>query len=170
MMRSLKRCLDMSCCYTQGGKLDDRAEIYKMTNIGDLSYVGDSTLNIKKKQKVSPSRQLPSALNRHIQRSIFVTGLWKLSAKQFRPQLPRLQEHGWEINQDWISPIRTDELLAPEYCIEMVSCSCKKLKCVAGRCSYICRDNHLPCTDLCNCVDCENGDDMNSDIIIRSLT
>ena len=33
---------------------DDRAEIYKMTNIGDLSYVGDSTLNIKKKQKVSP--------------------------------------------------------------------------------------------------------------------
>ena len=33
---------------------DDRGEIYKMTNIGDLSYVGDSTLNIKKKQKVSP--------------------------------------------------------------------------------------------------------------------
>ena len=33
---------------------DDRAEIYKMTNIRDLSYVGDSTLNIKKKQKVSP--------------------------------------------------------------------------------------------------------------------
>ena len=32
----------------------NRAEIYKMTNIGDLSYVGDSTLNIKKKQKVSP--------------------------------------------------------------------------------------------------------------------
>ena len=32
----------------------DRGEIYKMTNIGDLSYVGDSTLNIKKKQKVSP--------------------------------------------------------------------------------------------------------------------
>ena len=111
----------------------------------------------------------PSALNRHIQRSIFVTGLCKLSAKQFRPQLPRLQEHGWEINQDWLSPIRTDELLAPEYCIEMVSCSCKKLKCVAGRCSYICRDNHLPCTDLCNCVDCENGDDMNSDIIIDMI-
>ena len=33
---------------------DDRGEIYKMTNIGDLSSVGDSTLNIKKKQKVSP--------------------------------------------------------------------------------------------------------------------
>ena len=33
---------------------DDRGEIYKMTNIGDLSYLGDSTLNIKKKQKVSP--------------------------------------------------------------------------------------------------------------------
>ena len=33
---------------------EDRGEIYKMTNIGDLSYVGDSTLNIKKKQKVSP--------------------------------------------------------------------------------------------------------------------
>ena len=60
-------------------------------------------------------------------------------------------------------------MLAPEYCIEMVSCSCKKLKCVAGRCSYICRDNHLPCTDLCNCVDCENGDDMNSDIIIDMI-
>ena len=122
---------------------DDRAEIYKMTNIRDLSYVGDSTLNIKKKQKVSPYIYIyyltPSALNCHIQRSIFATGLWKLSAKQFRPQLPRLQEHGWEINQDWLSPIRTDELLAPEYCIEMVSCSCKKLRFVAGRCSlYIC--------------------------------
>ena len=60
-------------------------------------------------------------------------------------------------------------MLAPEYCIEMVSCSCKNLKCVAGRCSYIlCRDNNLPCTDLCNYVDCENGDDMNSDIIIEN--
>ena len=33
---------------------DYRAEIYKMTNIRDLSYVGDFTLNITKKQKVSP--------------------------------------------------------------------------------------------------------------------
>ena len=33
---------------------DDRGEIHKMTNIGDLSYFGDSTLNIKNKQKVSP--------------------------------------------------------------------------------------------------------------------
>ena len=46
-----------------------------------------------KHQKETESLPLtPSALNRHIQRSIFVTGLWKLSAKQFRPQLPRLQE------------------------------------------------------------------------------
>ena len=37
----------------------------------------------------------------------------------------------------------TVELPAPKYCIEMVGCSCKKLKCVAGRCS--CRDNNLPC-------------------------
>ena len=26
----------------------------------------------------------------------------------------------------------------------------------------------VTCTDLCNCVDCENGDDMNSDIIIEN--
>ena len=59
-----------------------------------------------------------------------------------------------------------DELPAPKYCTEMVSCSCKKLKCVAGRCS--CRDNNLSCTDLCNCRDCENCDDMNSQIIIEN--
>ena len=86
---------------------DDRAEIHKMANIGVLRW----RLYSKHQKETESLPPTPiSALNRHIQRSIFVTGLLKLSAKQFRPQLPGLQEHGWEIVQDPLSPIMTDEL------------------------------------------------------------
>lgn len=50
----------------------------------------------------------------------------------------------------------TDILPAPLFSIELNSCSCKKTKCTKGKCS--CYQNHLKCTDLCNCNDCENID------------
>jgi len=45
-------------------------------------------------------------------------------------------------------------LLAPEQVLQLISCGCKKFGCITRGC--VCRMHGLPCTDLCNCVSCEN--------------
>ena len=68
---------------------------------------------------------------------------------------------------------------APDAVLEFASCKCKKIKCSNKQCK--CKSLGLPCTDLCECVNCENepiaseeqkddeivGDDegMNDDVI-----
>ena len=43
---------------------------------------------------------------------------------------------------------------APNNILELIKCSCQKIKCETIR--YTCDFNKLPCTDLCKCFDCEN--------------
>ena len=43
---------------------------------------------------------------------------------------------------------------APNSILELVKCSCQKIKCETIR--YTCDFNKLPCTDLCKCFDYEN--------------
>ena len=44
--------------------------------------------------------------------------------------------------------------LVPDELIELISCSCRKSKCLGNQC--VCRSHGLPCTDLYNCDYCEN--------------
>ena len=46
-----------------------------------------------------------------------------------------------------------DRSSAPDSILELVNCSCQKIKC-ATRCT--CHSNNLPCTDLCKCCECTN--------------
>lgn len=50
---------------------------------------------------------------------------------------------------------------APGSILEFFHCSCKANKCQGGRCS--CLKAHLPCTDLCKCVHCDNRKDLPSE-------
>jgi len=52
-------------------------------------------------------------------------------------------------------------LLAPEQVLQLISCGCKKSGCITRGC--VCRMHGLPCTDLCNCVSCENKKDIDHD-------
>ena len=48
--------------------------------------------------------------------------------------------------------------------LQLISCNCKKSKCIAGACN--CRSHGLPCTDLCGCPSdddgCENRDTVDA--------
>ena len=137
---------------------DDRAHLKKMNDIGDLRW----RLYSKHQTETEKLPPTPSTLNRHVQRVNFVLRLWKLSTETFRPQLPDIKDHGWTIEEDRLCPIMMDELPAPEYCIDMIHCNCKATKCATGHCS--CKKNNLGCTDLCNCEECENCEDLATDV------
>ena len=133
---------------------DDRVHVPKMADVGDLRW----RLYSKHQKETENLPPTPSTLNRHVQRANYVLRLWKLSTTSFRPQLPDIKDHGWNIVDNLLCPIMTDELPAPQYSIEMVNCSCKSTKCANHYCT--CRKNNLQCTDLCNCDGCENGEDL----------
>ena len=44
--------------------------------------------------------------------------------------------------------------LVPGELIELISCSCRRSKCLGNR--YVYRSPGLLCTNLCNCGSCEN--------------
>lgn len=43
----------------------------------------------------------------------------------------------------------------PAEVLQLLSCGCKKSKCMTGSC--ICRSHGLKCSDLCSCQDCNNS-------------
>ena len=65
----------------------------------------------------------------------------------------KYQGYGWDITGvDILQVVWFDCGIAPEQCLDLISCSCKK-ECIPGSCC--CIDNSLPCTDMCR-IDCEN--------------
>lgn len=81
-------------------------------------------------------------------------------------RLPSFEGFGWEVVNDRIVPIMTDELPAPVALIELSVCSCKKAKCDSNRCK--CYKNNLQCTDMCKCLSCENTDDQREEELVES--
>ena len=74
--------------------------------------------------------------------------------------LPNPLGYGWEMINDTIAPIMTDELPAPLALIELSVCGCKAT-CNSNRCK--CFKNKLNCTDMCKCTNCENDGVDNED-------
>ncbi|KAK7497551.1 hypothetical protein BaRGS_00011191 [Batillaria attramentaria] len=68
--------------------------------------------------------------------------------------------HGWKLDAEdaSASPVLTVEWMtaAPAYSsvLELVKCGCKKETCSSKRCG--CQNAGLPCTDLRQCMQCEN--------------
>lgn len=56
---------------------------------------------------------------------------------------------GGVLNVNWM-----ENKPAPDAVLEFASCKCKKTKCCNKQCK--CKSLGLPCTDLCECVNCEN--------------
>ena len=70
--------------------------------------------------------------------------------------IPNVIENGWEVSDGVIMPVCTQDVIAPEDLIELVSCNCK------GNCAtkwYKCHNSDEACTDFCGCSDeCVNSD------------
>ena len=62
--------------------------------------------------------------------------------------------HGWKNKDGQLEIDWGYEKLAPDEILEFISCKCTK-QCSVKKCC--CIANKLPCTDLCNCKDCENS-------------
>ena len=63
-------------------------------------------------------------------------------------------DHGWIDVDEQIEIKWLNKRPAPDAILEFVTCGCKKTHCINNQCS--CKIVGLPCTDLCNCVDCKN--------------
>ena len=98
------------------------------------------------------SHQLPptrGALAKHIQRANYQTFVWK-NALEANPKVHDPCAAGWIIIDGALTIYWTDQPLAPDAEMELVSCGWKG-QCQTQRCT--CVRTNLPCSDACICGD-----------------
>ena len=105
-------------------------------------------------EKLPPTQ---SALKYKIFRGHYCSIVLKRSHQAIQ-NLPSPENYGWEISEELLKPILTDNLPAPEAIIELSFCGCQT-KCSTNRCK--CYKHQLNCTDMCKCNNCDNtGDNL----------
>lgn len=132
-------------------------------NINELRY----HLFCLKKADIE-SHQLPpcqDTLRKHAQRANYQASIWKRCLEK-TPDIPSPLDHGWKIEKedekevlevDWMSG-----LPAPLAVLDLLSCTCRKNKCVLPNCE--CLNNHFKCTDMCKCKsECSNQTENEGD-------
>ena len=94
------------------------------------------------------------ALLLRIIRSNFISRRDK-SYRETRPQLPLLEQNGWNYENQMYTPLMCLLPPAPKAIIELTKCGCKS---ACSRKSCTCLRNEIPCAPLCKCasVICEN--------------
>ena len=99
----------------------------------------------------------------HLKRVNFQTGEWK-SALVAQTEYHDPAENGWKRMAENTFQIQwTEKEPAPESLLEFVLCSCKNSKCATNACR--CRKVQIHCSDLCDCLNCENhADDDESEV------
>lgn len=109
-------------------------------------------------QKLPPTRD---ALLCHLKRVNYATAVVKCALQQF-PVIPGPNGYGWiteggELKIQWMlrNPV-------PETLVDFIACNCKKTKCCQKSC--VCVAHGLKCSDLCNCIQCENKSYQANDI------
>ena len=76
---------------------------------------------------------------------------------------PTPVNNGWILNEEndlvvvWIT-----QPVAPDSVMNLITCSCKKTSCIQGKCS--CYMNGIKCSELCNCISCENVPEIADDV------
>ena len=98
-----------------------------------------------------------AALKYQIYRAHFVTMVLRRSHLPLQ-KLPPVTNFGWEVVDELLTPVMTDQLPTPITLLEMSACSCQT-KCLTRRCK--CYKNGFVCTDMCKCNNCLNSDDAN---------
>ena len=83
------------------------------------------------------------------------------SAFQLHPVTLLPQDPGWLLKDGKLEVQWTDQPFIPPSLSEITSCKCKKGRCGNRRCK--CVNVGLLCSDVCNCIDCENHDRESDD-------
>ena len=89
------------------------------------------------------------SLKLHVQRAQYMAMVWRKAAES-HPSLPSPVGYGWQLlsDENTYVPVRCLNPPAPEALIKLLKCGCKK-GCME-RCT--CRNNSIPCTEVCGCV------------------
>ena len=98
------------------------------------------------------------ALLLHFARAAYQSFIWKNSNIPTLNLPSPIECKSWKHNDDWnlVQNLVTNDP-APQKLIELVICRCKS-GCSKNTCS--CRKNGFCCTDACNCISCENENDL----------
>lgn len=89
------------------------------------------------------------SLKLHVQRAQYMAMVWR-KASESHPSLPSPVAYGWQLlsDENTYVPVRCLNPPASEALIKLLKCGCKK-GCM-GKCT--CRNNSIPCTEVCGCV------------------
>ena len=109
-----------------------------------------------KKKKTDSLPPCSDTIRQHIKRAHYQTVIWE---KAYLPHIdvPSPASSGWSIDQDGVLvPVWSTIGPVPQSCLEFVYCkSCRVDKCNSKQCC--CRSANLPCTLMCNCINCSNA-------------
>ena len=95
-----------------------------------------------------------AALLQHAKCANYQAAVWRTSL-QHDVTVPSPDEQGWSVQEEHTVITWSTEKLAHDSALALItSCRCKKANCESSKCS--CRQFKLPCTDLCQCVECQN--------------
>lgn len=129
---------------------------------------GDSGADVNKLRfklfvsKSGSSQAMPpckDALEQHVKRANYVAAVWRSASTQ-EIKAPSPTENGWTLTDEQYAFKWHSGNVAPPDVLKTVYCACRKSKCQDGRCS--CSSSKLPCTELCQCVDCSNEGEYTS--------
>jgi hypothetical protein len=120
-----------------------------------LQTVDSARLNMFSKANTDLELLPPTrdALELHVQRANYQAKIW-LQA-EMETIVVTLPPDAWKKESDCLKPQWTRLPPVPLYCLELLTCSCKK-KCKTAKCT--CFKNYLKCTNACGCnsIDCCN--------------
>ena len=108
------------------------------------------------------------SLTLHIQRAHYVAMIWR-KAGESHPRLPSPVDCGWEFDTTThhYAPVRCLNPPAPAAAVmNLVKCGCKR----GCKRTCSCRNNNLPCTEVCGCVNFSCHNHANSDdLVMRDM-
>ena len=119
--------------------------------------LSETRYHLYKKYRSETSRLPPSpgAFLQHVKRSCVPLLIWH-SSNLYETIAPIHTDLGWNDSEGVMMPICTEDEIAPEDLVTLVSCSCNGA-CSNNHCT--CKKNNVACTDFCGCGDsCMNSD------------
>ena len=118
------------------------------SQLSSINYLrADVFHRVQNPEKLPPSND---SLTLHLKISSHQIPVWK-QATIAKPDVQPPTECGWRyVESGAIVPVLTSLLSVPKVCPELVTCSCRSLKCNSIRCT--CNKKQMSCSLACVCM------------------
>ena len=143
-------------------------KLYGMNKISTVNEARYALFSMATRQEdIMPPNK--DALMKHIQRANYQTAIWRRCLES-QPDVPSPVGQGWKLVDGGLGIDWMDMQPAQQSILELTSCKCNKSKCkVPGADDQCCASMDLPCTDLCECKNCDNMVTLDEEPIIDEV-